>query len=305
MTGLSNKILIVFLDGVGLGNDSEANPFSGHALPFLSELLDGRKPFLANAGYNNNRVTLLGLDASLGVPGLPQSGTGQTAILTGLNAPKSLGKHDGPYPNKHLQALLAEYNLFSHLKEDGFPVAYAGAYPDGFHSRLERGKARLSANTRAAHIAGLKLRGINDLKVGRAISGMLTNHFWREWGHEDIPLLTPHEAGTSLVNLADDYALTYFEFWRTDTVGHKQDMAEAQQLLTMLDGFFAGMVTSMDWETTHLFIISDHGNFEDLSVKTHTLNPAMTIIIGREHMQIAPHLQSTMDISRVVQNLFR
>ena len=295
------KILIVFLDGVGLGEDDEANPFSSHPLPFLSQLLDGRKPFQGYAGYSNNQATLLGLDARLGVPGLPQSGTGQTAILTGLNAPAHLGAHYGPYPNQPLKALLSEHNLFSQLLAQRKPVAYAGAYPEQFLNRLKRGTERLSANTRAALSAGLKLRGPQDLQAGRAISGSLTNEYWRRWGY-DLPQLTPQAAGAQLVRLADDHALTYLEFWYTDAIGHKQDMPQAQAILTLLDGFFAGIVQTLNLETTLLLVISDHGNFEDLSTKQHTVSPAMTIAIGREH-QAAARLQSLMDINPLVLNL--
>jgi len=300
----TEKVIIVFLDGVGLGEDkAETNPFAAHQMPFLQSLLDGRKPILANAGYSNGTATLLGLDAGLDVAGLPQSGTGQTAILTGRNAPAELGQHSGPYPNRELKAMLAEGNLFADLLARNRPVAYAGAYPDGFLNRLKRGKGRLSANTRAALLAGLKIRGPNDLQAGRAVSGLLTNQYWQEWGY-DVPLLTPQQAGAQLVDLAQDHVLTYFEFWYTDVVGHKQDMDQAQQLLDLLDPFFAGIVAAVDLEKTLVLIISDHGNFEDLSTKHHTPNPAMALAIGREHRLAAERLRSLPDIAPVVVNLF-
>jgi hypothetical protein len=273
------KVLIVFLDGVGLGEDDpEANPFSCHPLPFLTKLLDGRKPLQINAGYGNQRATLLGLDAQLGVPGLPQSGTGQTTILTGRNAPAVLGKHYGPYPNQPLRELLGAESLFSRLLKRNQAVAYASAYPDGFLQRLERGTERLSANTRAARLAGLKLRGGADLRIGRAISGMLTNEHWQQWGY-DVPPLDARSAGAQLVGLTADHALTYFEFWYTDVIGHKQNFAGADQILTLLDEFFAGIFETANLDNTLLLIISDHGNFEDLSTKQHTANPALPAVV--------------------------
>jgi hypothetical protein len=297
------KILIVFLDGVGLGeDDAGANPFAGHPLPFLSRCLDGRKPLRRNGGYSNGQAALLGLDAGLGVAGLPQSGTGQTAILTGLNAPAILGEHDGPYPNQRLRALLAEQNIFKRLLEAGKPVAYASAYPDRFLNRLKRGKGRLSANTRAALDAGLKIRGPEELQAGRAISGMLTNRYWREWGY-DVPLLSPQEVGTRFVALAQDHALTFFEFWYTDVVGHRQDIGQAHHLLDLLDGFFEGIVEAANLETTLLLIISDHGNFEDLTTKQHTANPALALLIGQAHLAAAQRLSSTIDFAPLIVDL--
>ena len=169
-----DRVLILFLDGVGLGDDDpEVNPFAQADLPILSELLDGRRPVRDNGGYATPLATLLPLDAQMGVPGLPQSGTGQTTILTGVNAPAVLGRHYGPYPNQPLRDLLSNGNLFRELLEAGKPVAFANAYPDFFLGRLERGTERLSANSRAAHLAGLKLRGPAELEAGRAISSLL------------------------------------------------------------------------------------------------------------------------------------
>ena len=52
-------------------------------------------------------------DASLGVRGRPQSATGQTALLTGLNAPQLLGEHYGPRPNAQLREMLQGETLFT------------------------------------------------------------------------------------------------------------------------------------------------------------------------------------------------
>ncbi|MDQ2998229.1 MAG: aminotransferase class I/II-fold pyridoxal phosphate-dependent enzyme, partial [Chloroflexota bacterium] len=48
------------------------------------------------------------IDATLGVDGLPQSGTGQTALLAGFNAAALHGRHQPHVPPVALRALLAE-----------------------------------------------------------------------------------------------------------------------------------------------------------------------------------------------------
>lgn len=293
------RIIAVFWDGVGLGNDDPAaNPFVRHPMPFLQTLLDGHSPLKAASGLSNGSVSLLGLDATLSVPGLPQSGTGQTAILTGLNAAAHLGEHSGPYPTAALKTLLAENNLFSQLLARNQPVAFAGAYPDRFLARLQRGTERLSANTRAALLAGLKLRSGADLQAKRAVSALLTNRYWQEWGY-DVPLLSPQQAGSQLANLAADHALTFFEMWYTDVVGHKQDMARAGELLTMLDRFLEGLAAAIDPANTMLLVISDHGNLEDLSTKQHTRNPALALAFGAEHHRLMG-LSSLVDVAGFV-----
>jgi hypothetical protein len=232
----------------------------------------------------------------MGVPGLPQSGTGQTTILTGVNAPALLGHHYGPYPNQPLRELLSNGNLFRHLLAAGRPVAFANAYPDRFLNRLGRGTERLSANSRAAYLAGLKLRGPTELKAGRAISSLLTNTYWRDWGY-DVPELTAAEAGAQLVGLTDDHALTYFEFWYTDVAGHRQDLDLSLYVLRMLDEFIGGILDTLDLSRSLLVILSDHGNFEDLSTAKHTHNPALGLLAGAGHQDLAPRLQSLQDVT--------
>jgi hypothetical protein len=232
----------------------------------------------------------------MGVPGLPQSGTGQTTILTGVNAPALLGQHYGPYPNQPLRALLSNGNLFRELLEGGKPVAFANAYPDFFLGRLERGTERLSANSRAAVLAGLKLRGPAELKAGRAVSSLLTNDYWRDWGY-DVPVLTAAEAGAQLVRLTDDHALTYFEFWYTDVAGHRQDLELSLHILQQLDQLIAGIIETLDMERSLLVVVSDHGNFEDLSTPKHTYNPALSLLVGAGHQDLAPRLRSLQDVT--------
>src|SRR5207249_8232782 len=59
------------------------------------------------------------LDATLGVPGLPQSATGQATILTGVNAPRRVGRHVSAIPNRRVRELLEEDNLFRVLGRAG------------------------------------------------------------------------------------------------------------------------------------------------------------------------------------------
>jgi hypothetical protein len=294
---LIERVLVLFLDGVGLGDDDpEVNPFAQADLPTLRDLLDGRRPVRANEGYTTRQAALLPLDAQLGVPGLPQSGTGQTTILTGVNAPALLGQHYGPYPNQPLRELLSNGSLFGQLLEAGKPAAFANAYPDRFLSRLGRGTERLSANTRAALLSGLKLRGPADLKAGRAVSALLTNEYWRQWNY-DVPKLTAAEAGAQLAHLTEDHTLTYFEFWYTDVAGHRQDRDLSLYVLNMLDEFIAGALDALDLSRVLLLVISDHGNFEDWRTAKHTHNPALALLVGAGHQTVAPRLHSLQDIT--------
>ena len=88
------RLLFFFLDGVGLGKaDPIINPFAAATMPTLERLLGGKKLTLESVPLESKRATLLALDATLGVAGLPQSATGQATLLNGKNVPAVIGNH--------------------------------------------------------------------------------------------------------------------------------------------------------------------------------------------------------------------
>lgn len=291
------RLVIVFLDGVGLGEgDPNKNPLAQASMPAVQSLLEGGCLIREQVGRITRQASLLALDARLGVPGLPQSGTGQTTLLTGLNAPALLGYHDGPYPNQQLCALLQRGNLFRWFVMSGYPVAYANAYTDRFLHRIARGTQRLSANTRAAWLANLTLRGAQELQAGKAVSGLLTNDYFRQQGYK-VPTISPEQAGKNLALLAREHTLSYFEFWVTDLAGHRQDGDLALNVLQQLDRFLSGLLDYLDLSRSLVLVISDHGNLEDMSTPRHTLNPAMALLIGADHAAVAAQLNDLTDVT--------
>jgi len=297
------SVLVLFLDGVGLGDNLvETNPFRHVALPTLQTLLG--VPYLTSevAGTVTEYAALLGLDACLDVPGLPQSATGQTTILTGHNAPAALGEHYGPYPSHPLRQMLAEDNIFKTLLDAGRPVAYANAYPTHFIDRLNRGKGRLSANTQAAHLSGLKIRSGEDLQQGRAVSALFSNEYWPEPDLK-LPPVDSRRAGRNFARLGQEHTLTFLEFWYSDMLGHKQKRDESIKVLSMLDDFIAGILDELDLNRSLLLVVSDHGNFEDWTTSKHTTNPALTILAGAGFKKLVPQLQSLLDVKRALLSL--
>ena len=133
------RIVVVFLDGVGLGtHDSAVNPLVAARLPVIAGVLDGA-PLVASQGrIDTAMATMTPTDASLGVRGRPQSATGQTALLTGLNAPQLLGEHYGPRPNAQLREMLQGETLFTHALAAGRRVAFVNAYPERYFEAVAR-----------------------------------------------------------------------------------------------------------------------------------------------------------------------
>jgi 2,3-bisphosphoglycerate-independent phosphoglycerate mutase len=297
------RVLMLFFDGFGLGSDDPStNPMLTVPMPLLRNICHGAIPLCTNGTYHSDQATLVPTDATLGVPGLPQSGTGQTTLFTGINAPQALGEHSGPYPNDALRTILSNGNVFSQLIKANRTVAFANAYPPFFFDRLARGKARRSATSFAAGAAGVRYRDIDDLRVGRAVSPFVTNDRWIEFG-ADVPLITALQAGQNLARLARDHAFTLYEYFLTDAAGHKGDAARAAHALSEVDDILRGAIEETDLTETLIVATSDHGNIEDSAAKGHTLNPVPTILIGAAHAEMAPEIHSLMDITPAILKL--
>jgi 2,3-bisphosphoglycerate-independent phosphoglycerate mutase len=262
---------------VGLGDDDPArNPLAAASTPAFEALL-GARLTRALPTVSEPDLTVRALDATLGHAGLPQSATGQTALLTGRNAATLMRGHYGPYPGPTLRALLDGGTLFSEVGEGEGTVRFANAYPPGFFAALERGRRRLNVPTYAALAAGLRLATLEDYLRGEGVSADLDGAYLARFAPR-VPLLKPEAAGEQLAALAQRATLTFFDFWLTDAAGHRWPFEEAVALAERLDRFVAGVLAALGEVT--LLIVSDHGNFEDKNVKSHTRNPVPLVAVG-------------------------
>ncbi len=134
MTVGHSNFLLIFLDGLGLGEAGENNPLSvAEAMPLLSAYLN--QPLISGAAVNRSHTLLKPIDATLGVEGLPQSATGQTTIYTGQNAPQFLGRHQSGFANGSLRSLIDQYGLFKRAIALGRTATLANAYsPEYFYA---------------------------------------------------------------------------------------------------------------------------------------------------------------------------
>lgn len=283
------KILFLFLDGIGLGgSDPEINPFAKVDMPHLQGLLGGKKLLLDSLsnGVNGDKIdtsraTLVALDAGLGVDGLPQSATGQAALLTGINVSAEIGYHYGPKPNKDVAAYLRNGSIFSTLSAHGYHSGLINAYPQGYFDSIQSGRRLYSAIPLAVTSAGIPLKTHHDLNAGKAISADFTAEGWRgRLNLPETPVLTPDQAGERMALLADNYDLAFFEYWLSDYAGHSQDMQAAENLLTTFDQVLGGLLRNWDDQQGMILITSDHGNMEDLSTRRHTANPVPALMVG-------------------------
>ncbi|MBI3764423.1 MAG: metalloenzyme domain-containing protein [Chloroflexi bacterium] len=283
------SILFIFLDGVGLGEDDPSrNPFAVAEIPNLIALLGGRRPLAGLPRIESDRAVFIPTDPSLGVPGPPQSATGQAAILTGLNVPALIGKHWGPKPNAAVVEIVKRDNIFKTL---GGRAALANAYPERYFAAIRSGRRNYSTVPLAVTSAGLPLFTAADLRAGRAFSADFTGAGWRaDLKFTDTPLYTPREAGRKLAASAMERAFTFFEHWLTDYVGHRGTLAEAIRTVETFDAALGGVLEAWDDTRGLTVITSDHGNLEDMSMRHHSLNRVPTLVVGEARAAFAENL---------------
>jgi 2,3-bisphosphoglycerate-independent phosphoglycerate mutase len=295
-------VLFVFLDGVGIGTDDEGrNPFAlawARALvPTLQELVGGTSPTLDTPHLRGPQGRAFPLDATLGVDGTPQSGTGQAALLTGVNAAKEYGRHFGPWTPVKLRPLVEEQSLLRMAQDDGHRVVFANAYPRGWPG--SRGRRRVAGPPLAARGAGLLDRHEEALGRGDAVTSEIVNDGWqRHLGHSFLPDVTPEQAGANLARIAAQADLTLYAHYSTDTVGHRGTMDEAVEALETVDGFLGGILAELPADHS-LLVASDHGNIEDMPVG-HTRNPALGIAAGPAADGWAEELESILDVTPAI-----
>ena len=294
------NILLLFLDGVGIGkNDESTNPFFRSSLPTLRSLL-GEIPHSRLKSVSTANAVLVPVNATLGVEGLPQSGTGQTAIFTGINAPKKIGRHFGPFPTTDLRPEIEKKNIFRQLQDHGKSVVFANAFPKQFFEYTRSGTRRLSVTTLSCMMTGIPLQTIDSLRRDESVSADLTRERWPELGYPDLPVVTAYQAGKHLAAIIQKHDFTLFEYWLTDHAGHRREMKFAVDVLERFDSFLNGILDSVNLRDTLIVLISDHGNIEDLSTKSHTRNPVPCIALGTKRQEFVSRIKNLTHITPAI-----
>lgn len=259
------KLLFIFLDGVGKGEKNATNPFF-YYIPKSYEI------------FSHNQIVRF-LDATLKVKGLPQSATGQVSIYSGINAAKEVGFHIKGQITPSLKRIIDRRNIFKTLKSNGFKVDFANVYRDEYLQKILNDKNfKMSVTSYMSITSEIRLKNINDLISGNGIYCDITNEILVESGY-DVPIFSPQKASDNLLNILSKSDFVLFEHFKTDIIGHSCEMKKAIDLIKLIDEFVLSLLERLPSDAT-LLITSDHGNIEDLSVKTHTLNKVPLLVSG-------------------------
>ena len=285
------SVLLFFIDGLGIGTRGPFNPLDNldDAIPLA--VFQDETPVTFLDGI------VVPTDPRLGIEGRPQSASGQTTILTGVNAPARLGYHKQGFPNKPLVEIINAESIFRQLRDAGVePITFANAYTDRFFTERPRW---ISATTAAVEAAGMPFRTVDDLKNGAAVFMDFTNRLLIERG-VDVFERTEEEAAEVLATITANNRFTLYEYFITDKVGHAQDMPLAQKVLTSLARFIRELLLRLDLDRTTVILTSDHGNIEDLSSRNHTLHSVPTIIWGAQRERVATRVKTLADITPAI-----
>lgn len=271
-------VLLLFIDGVGLGDEADYNPWYALPTPSIDALLSGKSLTMASVGQHGKDVHVLATDARLGVPGLPQSATGQATIFTGRNGPQFLQRHMSGLPFKRLRQFVREDNLYLQLERDGFRPTFANCYTEEYFERKATKRGWMSVSTVAIDSAAAPIRMTRELCENRGVFHDLTRTHLQTF-RSDIPEISAEEAADHILNLLTDHDVVVQEFFLSDVAGHKQISGLMEWVACTYDRFLGHIAAHKRSDDT-VILVSDHGNSEDMRVKTHTMNPVPTVLIG-------------------------
>ena len=274
------KVLFIFIDGVGLRPPAADNPVRPGNCPTLCGLIEEHaRP----------------IDACLEMPGLPQSATGQTAIYTGVNASRHMGRHCEGFPGPTLRKLIEEDNIFKMLARLGLRCRFADAF--SVDSIEELTKRRFKSVTTVMSLSQPEtISTLEDLLEDQAVFHDITRATLQEKGQAIEPI-APQQAGEHLVQLALTYDFTLFEFFLTDLAGHSRNPDQAAAVLQTLDIFLETVVKLCATTGLLLVLTSDHGNIEDLGTRGHTRNLVPFVALGPGGARLTASVNTIMDIT--------
>lgn len=271
-------VMMLFIDGVGLGDQASYNPWTTYDTPNIRQLLSGESLSKNAVGKHGDSVWLLETDAQLGVEGIPQSATGQATIFTGKNAPQFVGTHMSGFPLKRLREWVMKDNIYKQFERRGFRATFANSYTNDFFERPATKRGWISVSTAAILSSGQPLRMLPELLAGKAVFHDITRRALKRYQPE-IDEIEPEEAAKHMWAIAEENDLVIHEFFLSDYAGHKQNDELMAWVIETYDRFLGELIRlKTDGDT--LVLVSDHGNSEDMRTPMHTQNLVPTLVVG-------------------------
>lgn len=308
------RLSFIFVDGCGVGRPGGENPFYVAGCRFL--------PFWRGGMRLGDGTPLAAIDACLGIPGAPQSASGQTALFCGATAEGIGRRHRNGYPDLALRRTVREGNLLSILRRRGVDARYLNAYPaheelftvkhvriepDGrlwFSSAFpERFRRMISVTSCMLLASGQRPFAAADIRAGRALYQDYSNRSLIAQGLR-LPEFSPRRAAAVLRAAARRHPFVLYEYFQTDVYAHRRGPEECAALVRDLDALVGTLLSALDPERDTLVLTSDHGNLEDLSLRGHTRNPVPLLAWGRHGDRLRRRIASIRDVAPAILELY-
>lgn len=308
------RVTFIFVDGCGVGPAGHDNPF------FLAGCRN--LPFWHGGMRLGDGTPVAAIDACLGIPGVPQSASGQTALFCGATAAELGHRHRNGYPDRPLRRIILENNLLSRLAARGIAGRYLNAYPA--HERLftaahvriepdgrlwfsrefpEHFRRMVSATSCMLLASGQPPFAAADIRAGRALYQDYSNRSLIERGL-DLPEFSPQRAARVLRGAGRRFAFVLYEYFQTDVCAHRRPLAECVALVRGLDALVGTLLGLLDPAQDTLLLTSDHGNLEEHSRRGHTRNPVPLVAWGRHGARLRRRIRSLSDVAPAILELY-
>ena len=308
------RVIFIFIDGAGVGQADTGNPFFQAESLFL--------PFWQGAMTLPDGTPLAAIDATLGIPGPPQSASGQTALFCGVKAREIANRHHNGYPDRLLRKIILENNLLGSLKKMKVYAHFLNAYPvfhdfftakhiqintDGHFWFSEtfptRFKRKISVTSCMLLATGDTPLSARDIVAGKALYQDFSNRQLIAQGLK-LPEYSPAQAATIIANVAKDYEFMLYEYFQTDIYAHRRQFAECVDLIRDLNTLIASLLARLDKKQDTLILTSDHGNLEDYQLRGHSRNPVPLLAWGRHGGSLRKKIRSLSDITPALLELY-
>lgn len=308
------QVTFLFVDGCGVGRPGAENPFFRAGCRFL--------PFWRGGMRLGDGTPIAAIDACLGIPGAPQSASGQTALFCGATAEGIGCRHRNGYPDLPLRRLVRERNLLSLLRRRGVAARYLNAYPA--HERLftsrhvriepdgrlwfsaafpERFRRMVSVTSCMLLASGQRPFGAAGIRARRALYQDYSNRSLIAQGLR-LPEFSPAQAAAVLRGASRRYPFVLYEYFQTDVYAHRRSPEECAVLVRDLDALVGALLSALDPERDTLVLTSDHGNLEDLALRGHTRNPVPLLAWGRHGARLRRRVRSISDVAPEILKLY-
>jgi 2,3-bisphosphoglycerate-independent phosphoglycerate mutase len=308
------RVIFIFVDGVGVGRADSGNPFFQAESLFL--------PFWQGAMTLPDGTPLAAIDAALGIPGPPQSASGQTALFCGVKAREIANRHHNGYPDRHLRKIILGKNLLLHLQKSKVRACFLNAYPvlhkfftakhikisaDGrfwfsatFPARFRR---MISVTSCMMLAAGAIPFTEKDISAKRALYQDYSNRQLISQGLK-LPEYSPAQAAAIIADAALDYEFILYEYFQTDIYAHRRPFADCIELIRDLNGLLANLLARLDKKQDTLVLTSDHGNLEDFHLRGHSRNPVPFLAWGKHGEFLRAKIKSLSDVTPTILELY-